>query len=56
MAGKTIIPFCTSGGSGVGRSDIALHKNVSSDVKWAKGVQINRPDESAIRMMLENVQ
>ena len=25
FSGKTIIPFCTSGGSGVGRSDTALH-------------------------------
>jgi len=56
FSGKTIIPFCTSGGSGVGRSDTALHKNVSGDVKWAKGVQINRPDESAIRRVLENAQ
>ena len=53
FSGKTIIPFCTSGGSGVGRSDTALHKNVSGNVKWTKGVQINRPDESAIRRMLE---
>ena len=56
FSGKTIIPFCTSGGSGVGRSDTALHKNVSGNVKWGKGVQINRPDESAIRRMLENAQ
>ena len=56
FSGKTIIPFCTSGGSGVGRSDTALHKNVSGDVKWAKGVQINRPDEAAISRMLENAQ
>lgn len=53
FSGKTIIPFCTSGGSGVGRSDTALHKNVSGNAKWAKGIQINRPDESAIRRMLE---
>ena len=53
FSGKTIIPFVTSGGSGVGRSDTALHKNVSGSVKWAKGVQINRPDETAIRRMLE---
>ena len=53
FSGKTIVPFCTSGGSGVGRSDTALHKNVSGDVKWANGVQINRPDETAIRRMLE---
>ena len=56
FSGKTIIPFCTSGGSGVGKSDTALHKNVSGDVKWAKGVQINRPDEAAISRMLENAQ
>ena len=53
FSGKTIIPFCTSGGSGVGRSDIALHKNVSGDVNWENGVQINRPNESAIRSWLE---
>jgi len=54
FSGKTIIPFCTSGGSGVGRSDTALHKNVSGNVKWAKGIQINRPDETSIRNMLQN--
>ena len=53
LSGKTILPFCTSGGSGVGRSDTALHKNVSSDVKWGKGVQINRPNESTIKSWLE---
>ena len=55
FSGKTIIPFCTSGGSGVGRSDSALHKNVGADVKWAKGVQINRPDEKEIRKWLDKV-
>lgn len=53
FSGKTIIPFCTSGGSGVGRSDTALHKNVSGNVKWVQGVQINRPNEAAIRRMLD---
>ena len=53
FSGKTILPFCTSGGSGVGRSDTALHKNVSGDVKWRRGVQINRPDEAEIRKMLD---
>ena len=55
FSGKTIIPFCTSGGSGVGKSDSALHKNVSADVKWAKGVQINRPNENEIRKWLDKV-
>ena len=55
FSGKTIIPFCTSGGSGVGRSDTALHKNVSGNVKWEKGVQINRPDKSTIKNWLDKV-
>ncbi len=55
FSGKTILPFCTSGGSGVGRSDMALHKNVSGDAEWKKGVQINRPDEAGIRKWLSEV-
>ena len=55
LSGKTILPFCTSGGSGVGKSDTALHKNVIGDVKWGKGVQINRPNESTIKSWLEKV-
>ncbi len=53
--GKTVIPFCTSGGSDVGRSDTELHKDVKGDVKWEKGVQINRPDESVIKKWLGEV-
>ncbi|MBR0152785.1 MAG: NAD(P)H-dependent oxidoreductase, partial [Lachnospiraceae bacterium] len=55
FSGKKIVPFCTSGGSGVGRSDTELHKNVSADVTWAKGEQINRPNEAKIRRWLEEV-
>ena len=55
FSGKSIIPFCTSGGSSVGRSDTALHKDVSGDVKWAKGKQINRVNEAEIRRWLDEV-
>ena len=55
FSGKTIIPFCTSGGSGVGRSDEELHKNVKGNVEWKKGAQLNRPDETAIKKWLEEV-
>lgn len=55
FSGKTLLPFCTSGGSGVGKSDTSLHKNVSGDVTWAKGVQINRPDEKEIRKWLDQM-
>lgn len=55
FSGKKIIPFCISGGSGIGRRDIALHKDVSDDVKWEKGVQINSPNEAKIKKWLEKV-
>ena len=55
LSGKKIISFCTSGGSGVGRSDTALHKDVGGDVKWEKGRQINRPNEVEIRHWLSEV-
>ena len=55
FSGKTIIPFCTSGGSGVGRSDEELHKNVKGNVEWKKGAQLNRPDETVIRGWLDEV-
>ena len=53
FSGKTIVPLKKKKKSGVGRSDTALHKNVSGDVKWKKGVQINRPNERAIQKMLD---
>ena len=55
FSGKTIIPFCTSGGSGLGRSDEELHKNVKGNVEWKKGVQINRPNEALIKKWLDEV-
>jgi flavodoxin len=55
FSGKKIIPFCTSGGSGVGRSDTALHKDVSGDAEWERGRQINRPNEAEIRRWLNEV-
>ncbi len=55
FSGKKIIPFCTSGGSGVGRSDSDLHKNVKGNVRWEKGVQINRLNEKDIRKWLDKV-
>ena len=55
LSGKTIVPFCTSGGSGVGRSDAELHKNASGSAKWVKGVQINHPDEKELGKWLKTV-
>lgn len=37
LSGKQIIPFCTSGGSGVGKSDTELHSSCSPDALWSPG-------------------
>lgn len=36
FAGKTIVPFCTSGGSGVGTSDLELHACCGA-ARWRPG-------------------
>ena len=38
--GKTIIPFCTSGGSGFGSSDQALKEATNEQVKWLQGREL----------------
>ncbi len=39
LKGKTVVPFCTSASSGLGKSDKNLKKNakISSKTKWKKG-------------------
>ena len=54
FSGKTIIPFCTSGGSGVGRSDTELHKDVSPDTKWEAG-KLLRNDRKAIQKWIDGL-
>jgi len=41
FSGKTIVPFCTSGSSGVGSSAENLHKLCSDDTKWIAGSRLN---------------
>lgn len=41
LTGKKIIPFCTSGGSGIGNS-IELLKDISKEAKWMKGRKFSR--------------
>lgn len=40
FSGKTIVPFCTSGGSGIGSSTKNLHGLVASDVTWLDGERL----------------
>lgn len=40
FSGKTIVPFCTSGGSGIGSSAKNLHSLAASDVTWLDGERL----------------
>ena len=41
FSGKTIVPFCTSGGSGIGSSAQNLHDLAASDVTWLDGERLS---------------
>ena len=43
FSGKTIVPFCTSGGSGMGSSATNLEQ-LTSDAKWLSGGRLNGSD------------
>ncbi len=40
FGGKTIVPFCTSGSSGIGSSATNLHGLCTDDVTWLDGVRL----------------
>ena len=46
LAGKTIIPFCTSNSSGIGSSATNLQKVTGEDVKWEKGGRVKKGDNA----------
>ena len=41
FAGKTIIPFATSGGSELGKAEAVLQAKTSNDAKWLPGKLLN---------------
>lgn len=50
FSGKTLIPFCTSGGSGLGRTGEILAAVTGGAVRWRRGARLSsptRPEEIA---------
>ncbi|MDY4185814.1 MAG: flavodoxin [Sodaliphilus sp.] len=47
LAGKTVIPFATSGGSNIGNS-VAVLKQLYPNIKWQTGKLLNRVSEKEI--------
>lgn len=46
LSGKTIVPFCTSGSSGMGGEDI-LKAACSKDTKWLPGKRLSSRESAA---------
>ena len=52
FAGKTVLPFATSGGSGMGKTD-AIHKAVCPAARWLPGKRMSsRESADAVRKWL----
>jgi len=48
FSGKTIVPFCTSGTSGVGTSATNLHRFCSDNTTWISGSRLNSQSSHSV--------
>lgn len=55
FSGKTVVPFCTSGGSGTGRTDEILHALCPDSVSWRPAKLLNNASEAALRTWVESL-
>lgn len=56
FSGKTVIPFATSGGSGLGDIEKKLSPSCSSDTKWKQGKIFNgRPDREKLSAWIDSL-
>ena len=55
FSGKTIVPFATSGGSGMGRT-VEVLKTSAPHANWKAGKLLNRCSESEVRNLLEQAE
>ena len=55
FSNKTVIPFCTSGGSGVGETDKYLHSSCSALTKWKPAHRLARGDKSEVSAWIKSL-
>ncbi len=55
FSGKTIIPFATSGGSGMGKTIQVLKPLCSSSAKWEDGKMLNRISDSELKNWVNSI-
>ncbi len=56
FSGKRLIPFATSGGSGLGRTVDVLKPLCANSAKWLPGKLLNRPSEAELRSLLSELE
>ena len=56
FSGKTIIPFATSGGSGLGKTVERLKPLCSPTATWLDGKMLNRTSEQYLKDWVESLQ
>ncbi len=55
FAGKTVVPFCTSGGSDTGKTDEILHALCPDTVSWRPAKLLNGMSEQQIADWIEGL-
>lgn len=55
FSGKTIVPFATSGGSGMGRTVEILKPLCSAGVKWERGQMLNDITDGGLKSWLKGI-
>ncbi|EEC56013.1 hypothetical protein BACPEC_02520 [[Bacteroides] pectinophilus ATCC 43243] len=55
FSGKTVIPFCTSGGSGTGKMDEVLHKLCPATVNWKPAKLVNGFNEAKFKRWIDGL-
>lgn len=56
LAGKTLVPFATSGGSGMGKTDSILKKLCSPEAKWIIGKRLSsRESVASVKQWVESL-
>lgn len=55
FSGKTVIPFATSGGSGMGKTDSVLKKCCSASTKWRPGKRFGSADKAMLKSWVDSL-
>ena len=55
FSGKSVIPFATSGGSGLGETEEKLQKSCSAETKWKPGKMLNHANKNDLKEWVDSL-